>query len=422
MKKIRVILKYVFIVLIVCQAIMCVKRSFQEVQYLWNDKAMTSWATTDYLVNYHGGFVRRGMFGEILYQLRLNFGIDTLTLLTILTVVCFVILVYLFVKSFHKRGLKMYILPLAICFGLNAVIRKDSMMILLLWLILYTFLHVKSSSAKIGLSMLITIFLLNIHEASLFFVWPLLSVLILADHSLSRGQKAAGVAIPVATFFTLAYFKGDAAMAQAIHDSWKPFLPAEWGDVPNTSIDAIGWNAKDTFLMHIRLNYFTPDRDYQWLRGWMTRPLIYVLIYYLISNYPLFFHKGNTAENRRESQNLSRIVLFQFVMLIPMFTVLSCDLGRIVYYWTLSTFVFYLLVPQQKLECIYPSFYCTISDKIHYTLNKVLPPSAALLAAIMLVITITPVKFFVYWAYILSVVGSVEELMHDLLVLAINIF
>lgn len=107
MKKIRVILKYVFIVLIVCQAIMCVKRSFQEVQYLWNDKAMTSWATTDYLVNYHGGFVRRGMFGEILYQLRLNFGIDTLTLLTILTVVCFVILVYLFVKSFHKRGLKM---------------------------------------------------------------------------------------------------------------------------------------------------------------------------------------------------------------------------------------------------------------------------------------------------------------------------
>lgn len=418
MKKIKKSFKYVFIVLIICQTIMCVQRCCQVVYYFWSDKSMTNWAATDYLINYQGGFVRRGMFGEILYHLRLSFGIDTLSLLTVMSVVCYLLLLYLLIKSFWKRGLQLYILPLVICYGLNNVARKDSLQILLLWLILYFFLHIKSQGIKIGISMLITVFLLNLHEASLFFVWPLLSILILADDSLNKRMKVVGVVTPIATFLSLAYFKGDVATAQAIHDSWKMFLPAEWGDVPNTSVEAIGWGAKDTFLMHLRLNYFAPDLNYPWLKGWMIRPFIYIFIYYLISNYPLFFRKGDAVENHRDSIILSRILLFQFIMLIPMFTILSCDLGRIVCYWTLSSFVFYLIVPQQTLEKLFPGFYCKVSDKIYNFLRKILPPSSVLLAVIMLVITFTPVKFNVSWASSLSVIGSFQELINELLVLA----
>ena len=389
---------------------MSVQRCCQEVSFFWNDKSMTNWAATDYLINYQGGFVRRGMVGEILYQLRLHLGVDPLTLLTVVTVFCFILLVLLFVKSFWERRLQLFILPLAICFGQTDVVRKDSIMILLLWLILYCYLHVKSSNVKLGLSMLIAVFLLNIHEAALFFVWPLISLLILADNKVSGRMKAVGVAIPVVTFFTLAYFKGNVAMAQAIHDSWKAYLPAEWGDVPNTSIDAIGWGANNTFLMHLKLNYFTPDLDHHWLKGWMTRPFVYFFIYYLISNYPLFFRKGYAGENRDESILLSRIVLFQFIMLLPMFTILSCDLGRIVYYWTLSSFMFYFAVPRRTVERVFPGFYCAMADRIYAVVNRILPPSAIFLAAIMLVISITPVKFHVLWAEIITVLGSCHEL------------
>ena len=104
-------------------------------------------------------------------------------------------------------------------------------------------------------------------------------------------------------------------------------------------------------------------------------------------------------------------------MLIPMFTILSCDLGRIVCYWTLSSFVFYLVVPQQTLENLFPGFYCKLSDKIYYYLTKILPPSYVLLAVIMVVITFTPVKFNVSWASSLSVIGSFQELINELLVL-----
>lgn len=417
MKKIKVLLKYVFIVLIICQTIMCVQRCCQVVYYFWSDKSMTNWAATDYLINYQGGFVRRGMFGEILYQLRLNFGVDILSLLTVMSISFYLLLLYLLIKFFWKNRLQLYILPIVIFYGLNNVARKDSLQILLLWLILYSYLHIKSPGIKVAISMLIIFFLLNFHEASLFFAWPLLSLLILADGSLNKKIKVVGVATPIATFLSLAYFKGDVATAQAIHDSWKVFLPAEWGDVPNTSVEAIGWSAKDTFLMHLRLNYFTPDASYPWLKGWMIRPFIYIFVYYLISNYPLFFRKGDAVENQRDSLTLSRILLFQFIMLIPMFTILSCDLGRIVCYWTLSSFVFYLVVPQQTLENLFPGFYCKLSDKIYYYLTKILPPSYVLLAVIMVVITFTPVKFNVSWASSLSVIGSFQELINELLVL-----
>ena len=133
MKKIKVLLKYVFIVLIICQTIMCVQRCCQVVYYFWSDKSMTNWAATDYLINYQGGFVRRGMFGEILYQLRLNFGVDILSLLTVMSISFYLLLLYLLIKFFWKNRLQLYILPIVIFYGLNNVARKDSLQILLLW-------------------------------------------------------------------------------------------------------------------------------------------------------------------------------------------------------------------------------------------------------------------------------------------------
>ena len=347
-----------FVLLMIYQAVVSLYRCGQDVWTFWLDKSMLNYAATDYLINYQGGFVRRGMIGEVLYQLRLHLGVDPLPVLVVLAVACFAGLAFMMVRAFRRKGLALYILPLVICMGMTFAAR---------------------------------------------------------DKGLGNGLKAVGVIVPVAMFVVLCSFKGTAEMAQAIHDSWKPFLPEEWGDVPdNNSIAAIGWSAKNTMLMHLWWNYFCYYPDFSVLHGWMVRPVVYLLIFYLLANYPLVFRKADEAECKRDSVNMGRIALFQFVMLLPMFTVLSNDLGRVVCYWTLSSLVFYLLVPAERLEGLFPRFFCRMADGLNAGLSKVLKPTWGRLAMVMLLICFTPVKLNLHIAVSLSTLGSLYFLLKGL--------
>ena len=241
-----------FVLLMIYQAVVSLYRCGQDVWTFWLDKSMLNYAATDYLINYQGGFVRRGMIGEVLYQLRLHLGVDPLPVLVVLAVACFVGLAFLMVRAFRRKELALYILPLVICMGMTFAARKDYGMILLVWAATWAYLHLQKEWKKVVVPTLVLLFLLNVHEASLLFAWPLLALLMLRDKGLGNGLKAMGVIVPVAMFVLLCSFKGTVEMAQAIHDSWKPFLPEEWGDVPDdNSIAAIGWSAKNTMLMHL---------------------------------------------------------------------------------------------------------------------------------------------------------------------------
>ena len=119
-----------FVLLIVYQTVMSLYRCGMDVWTFWMDKSMRNYAATDYLINYQGGFVRRGMIGEVLYQLRLHLGVDPLPVLTVLAVACFVGLAFMMLRAFRRKGLAPYILPLVICMGMVFASRKDYGMIL----------------------------------------------------------------------------------------------------------------------------------------------------------------------------------------------------------------------------------------------------------------------------------------------------
>ena len=405
-----------FLLLMVYQAVMSLYRCGMDVWTFWMDKSMRNYAATDYLINYQGGFVRRGMIGEVLYQLRLHLGIDPLPVLVVLAVACFVVLAVLMVRAFRRKGLALYILPLVICMGMTFAARKDYGMIVLLWLAVWAYLHLEKAWAKVAVPVMVLLFLLNVHEASLLFAWPLLALMMLREKGIGKWMKAVGVMAPVAMFVVLCCFKGTVEMAQAIHDSWKPFLPETWGEVPDdNSIAAIGWSAKNTMLMHLWWNYFCYYPDFPLLHGWMVRPVVYLLIFYLLANYPLVFRTADEGQCRRDGVNMGRIALFQFLMLLPMFTVLSNDLGRVVCYWTLSSLVFYLLVPAERMEGLFPRFFCRMADGLNAGLSKVLKPRRAVLAALMLVICFTPVKLNLHIAISLSTLGSLYFLLKGML-------
>lgn len=399
--------EWAFILLIAYQWVMCVWTCVEDMLILREYWSVYSWAVTDYLINYQGGFVRRGMIGEVLYQLQVNYDVNPRYVMLGISAVSFVALTVLLIRAFYRRGIATYILPLAICLGMAITTRKDYLMLLLMWLIVYSFVNFKNNSTRLGVSLLAFTFLLNVHEAAFLFVWPILVLLIMADRKLGNVQKWLGALLPLFVFAVLSFFKGDKEMAQAIHDSWIPYMPDRWSIYPWYSIKAIGWSTLPTFKMHLMTNYFKPFPECSWLYGWMTRPVIYLAVYYLLCNYLLFFKRVSSSGEQRDTMIFSRIVLFQFIVLLPLFTILSCDLGRVIFYWTVSSFVIYLIVPMETLGRLMPVWYCEISDAIYRFVTRIVKPRKWLLCVIMLVITISPVLLELEVAIGKSVIGSI---------------
>ena len=71
--------------------------------------------------------------------------------------------------------------------------------------------------------------------------------------------------------------------------------------------------------------------------------MTFITTFYLCANVNrvnLFSYEKKEAN----SVSLTSILLVQFISLLPMFTILSCDLGRITIYWTFTSFFIYALL------------------------------------------------------------------------------
>ena len=154
------------VLMIIYQAVLTLQRCGMDLWTFWQDKSMHNYAATDYLINYQGGFVRRGMIGEVLYQLRLHLGVDPLPVLTVLGVACFVGLAFMMLRAFRRKGLPPYILPLVICMGMVFASRKDYGMILLVWAATWTYLHLQKEWTRVVVPTLVLLFLLGPSSAA----------------------------------------------------------------------------------------------------------------------------------------------------------------------------------------------------------------------------------------------------------------
>ena len=63
------------------------------------------WNFYDWLYNYEGGFIRRGLTGEILFAITDFTGISPVLAVSLLSLSCFVILVCYVARKFIKLGL-----------------------------------------------------------------------------------------------------------------------------------------------------------------------------------------------------------------------------------------------------------------------------------------------------------------------------
>lgn len=341
-----------------------------------------SWNITEFLINYQGGFVRRGLLGEVILTIYKATGIAPYTIIMAICVLAYTTLILFFVRSIVKQGYTLIFLPFTFFLGNPLIndfwVRKDVLLILLF----ISCVHFCCKKSTLNL-ILCNIFLglgILIHESIGFFGLPILTLL-LANHSSHPPSvnyfkslliSALKLAPAVLVFLTVIYFKGSKLIANQIWSSWASVdFPSN--GLPSTeapaAIDGLSWTLKQG----LGYTYYT-FRNFE---GGIYAPLalliIIVSIFYVLTNTSsLQFKLFNYTPNRKfNSLNVSAVLIMQLLTVCPLF-ILGWDYGRWIFFWTVSSFAVILIVPEERLSCIFPEILLTISKRINVYLSKYL--------------------------------------------------
>jgi len=366
----------------------------------------------EFLVNYQGGFVRRGLTGEILFFLAQNFHFNVEWAIKIFCAVCLIAVCVFFVRSFQRKGYSLYILPLCFFLGSGILIkdwwiRKDYMFLCFF----ISILHFYKSNLPIILKLLIiniwAVFIILSHEVFAFFSIPILFLMFFNEYKNKGIVKSITLSFlclaPSISAFLLAVFMhGNEETAQIIWNSWITILNLDtssvvsYSSMPYSPIKAIGWTTDFVVKKHLGMNFFTIDHNIVSLVVWA---VTFPVVYYIVTNALLVFRKNDNCFTDRHKTILSSVLIFQLLCLLPIFGVLSCDYIRAFFYWIASSFAIFLLIPIDNIEKLFPKKFVNSVERINGTLVSIMQPSKTNLVFLMLFIGITPASFIIEESY-----------------------
>lgn len=167
-------------------------------------------------------------------------------------------------------------------------------------------------------------------------------------------KALASLAIPflpaLITMFLVCFFKGDEATANAIWQSWDDAFrnyPDGLNDYQYTvgnigyGVGALAWKTMTTVRFHLSLNLFhgTPIRMLT-AQDYAVFPLLvwlFVATFYMVTHINSIKIAAYRLADEPQTTRIMGVLLLQFVFMLPMFTVLSCDYGRTIPYWVFSS-------------------------------------------------------------------------------------
>lgn len=319
------------------------------------------WNLSEWLINYSDGFVRRGLWGEIILYLYNTFNIDIAQSIIWITIISTTALILFTIYFFKKFKLSFFLLPNSILLGsfaMHKIIshRRDALMLLLIFLALYFYKKwIEDRGRRLIYYILLSltgIFVILTHEASFFCFVPFITF----DYFIRNKNRLLVQRVTSTIFFILpmlftmgcaCIFKGNEDVANNIWNSYAPYFQEEFGEMLSRGegVNALTWSIDDTISYHTRGNFLKPLFGFiPSLFAWC---LIFFIAFYLMVNINkirMFNYERKDVDNAQ----LASILLLQLVSLLPLFTVLSCDFGRIFTYWSLSSF--YIFAFYNKVE------------------------------------------------------------------------
>jgi hypothetical protein len=254
------------------------------------------------------------------------------------------------------------------------------------------------------------------HEVFGFFFLPVFSLL-LFNYFKNKGVWKAcafsfiSLAPCILTFLFILSKQGSPEIALTIWNSWQSVPDSE---VPFNAVQAIGWDTVGTFMYHFKNNFLRSVYGVRSLFYWM---IIFPVIYYILINSLAVFRKRPEVYTEKHRTVFSTILLFQFLCLFPLFTVLSTDYARLFFYLTASSFALFLLIPIHILENLFPPVFYKSVKKINKGFDMLLPPSRTIITLLIITIGIPAATYAIEFGYINSVLSRVFLLLTKLLIL-----
>lgn len=338
-----------------------------------------SFGVSDWLINYQGGFVRRGLAGELLYLLYQIHPYSVVYLIAAISVLSLAVLFAATVWLFRKMGWPIWLLLFPMFFyyrfyglGYGAIdSRRDAIMMLLA---ISLYMAFKKSMAHGGWYYfgvwLLTILIMLLHEGMLFTIFPILIVYtwyLQKDQSfgkkLSRSILVWWPLPIVLTIVTL--FHGSTQTAECIWNSWfdcfERYPLSEEIPAMGLGVEWLSMSVGDALKTHLDMSWGT-----DFVAGipiWPFNIYLLIAIYYLMTRMGFF----NSGKREFDPVLMSNIVILETLFTLPMLGFVACDWYRsIPYYCILSCFLYYVF-PQRNL---FPNWLTLISDKVQGFINR----------------------------------------------------
>ena len=305
----------------------------------------SAWQYVDWLINYQGGFVRRGLIGEFLFQIHKVINID----LDIL-IFSFVSFLYLMVSFFLIKTIKylensqlntlIFLSPGFFLYPImnsEVIGRKD--ILFLLVTAFFVFFEKRLNNRNLFVVLILLVFFLSLSHSIFLFYTPYLFFLFFLIKSV-RKVKVTFTEIIIflsslfIIFFLIYFNQGDELIVSKICNSVKNFV--------NSDCEIRGqmfWLGNDA-KSHISVQYVNFNHFLIYLLS-----IILVYFFIFIKFYNSKFKINNLNINKL---NPTLLLLILFLLTLPVYY-LGSDWGRYIYLSFSGSFFIFIFCIKEKL-------------------------------------------------------------------------
>jgi len=323
---------------------------FEVLKFYSYFQEYSGWQYADWLINYQGGLVRRGLIGEILFKFHKISTIDLDILILLFVNFLYLILSYFLIKSVKyiensRTNILIFLSPgffLYPVMNSEIVGRKD--ILLLAFISSFVFLEEKINKKYHFIILILTIIFLSLSHSGFVFYTPYLIFLYLLI-KFSRKQKikifeiTTTITTLILLFFFITFFKGSYSHINEICASVKNFASDRCGQS-----DQIYWLAQN-------LEGYILEKSRMGANFIAKNFLIYfvsTVFVYLFISLKFYNSKFNVNYLKLNKLNPFLILLFLFFLTLPVY-IIGLDWGRYIYISYSCSFFIFIYCIKKKL-------------------------------------------------------------------------
>lgn len=327
---------------------------------------------SDWMINYEGGFVRRGLIGQCLLWANHIHSFDIRYSIVLIEAFFYVLFLYLIFKIFNKYKWSLLgaMFPIVCSTTSLTVYRRDFMMLCLCYLSYKLFFRYLKDNGinSLIISIMIMSVSITIYEPIFFVMVPVL-VLQYWNKKKNIINTLFIFLIPILCMVLSCIFRGTDNQVNDIWQSWLPYL-SQYVDIQNENIgfaiQFLGLTNQEVFSLHYECTF----RDNMPLWTIITLIIVFSLAYFLCTYVPSVYREGKRLCENIDKYEISKILLFQLFIQLPIFTLLSCDYGRTIPMSLYTSFFIFHMSKKNGYKVYVTNIIGNTSDKIINSLNS----------------------------------------------------